>query len=103
MTKSNVEKQFGKNANAYVQSEIHRLGKDLQKLIDMTEMTGKEKLLDVATGGGHTANAFAPHVHEVVALDLTKEMLNEAEKFIQSNGHKKCPIRIRKCRKTPFS
>lgn len=102
MTKSNVEKQFGKNANAYVQSEIHRLGKDLQKLIEMTELTGKEKLLDVATGGGHTANAFASHVKEVVAFDLTEEMLAEAEKFIQTNGHTNVQFVLGDAEKLPF-
>jgi ubiquinone/menaquinone biosynthesis C-methylase UbiE len=35
--------------------------------------------LDIATGTGHTALALAPHVASVVGIDLTPEMLSEAE------------------------
>lgn len=82
-----VKKQFGRRAEAYVDSEIHRKGKDLFQLIEMAQLTGNEKVLDVATGGGHTANVFAPIVEEVVAMDLTPEMLKAAERFITENGH----------------
>ncbi len=38
--------------------------------------------------GGHTANAFAPLVKEVIAYDLTPQMLEAASRFIEGNGHK---------------
>lgn len=85
--KKDVQKQFGRSADAYVASEIHGKGKDLQKLIEMADVSGNENLLDVATGGGHTANAFAPFVNSVQALDLTPKMLAAAKKFITENGH----------------
>jgi len=44
------------------------------------------RVLDVATGGGHTALALAPHVREVVASDLTPEMLVAAERFLRGKG-----------------
>jgi ubiquinone/menaquinone biosynthesis C-methylase UbiE len=40
----------------------------------------------MATGGGHTALAFAPHVAEVVATDVTPEMLTAAKKFIRGKS-----------------
>ena len=43
-------------------------------------------MLDVATGGGHTALAFAPRVREVVALDLTRAMLDAAARHLASRG-----------------
>lgn len=85
--KKDIQKQFGKSADSYVTSSIHKDGKDLQKLIEMAEITGNEELLDVATGGGHTANAFSPLVKKVTAVDLTQEMLAAAEKFIKGNGN----------------
>ncbi|MDQ0256870.1 ubiquinone/menaquinone biosynthesis C-methylase UbiE [Evansella vedderi] len=103
MTKSNVQKQFGKNANAYVTSNIHRLGNDLQKLVEITNTNGQEIVLDIATGGGHVANALAPHVKQVTALDITKEMLQEAEKFIKSNGHTNVDFVEGNGEKLPFS
>ena len=44
------------------------------------ELKGK-KVLDIATGGGHVAVQFAKAGAEVIASDLTTEILQEAEKF----------------------
>lgn len=85
--KKDVQQQFGENAESYVTSSIHKKGKDLQRLLEIAAINGGEELLDVATGGGHTANAFAPSVKKVTAIDLTGEMLIAAEKFISGNGH----------------
>jgi ubiquinone/menaquinone biosynthesis C-methylase UbiE len=85
--KKDVQQQFGNNANSYVSSPIHKDGKDLLMMVEMAEVNGQHWLLDIATGGGHTANAFAPLVKKVTALDLTAEMLAAAESFITGNGH----------------
>lgn len=85
--KKDVQKQFGRSGDAYVRSIGHSKGDDLKKLVEIADVTGKEIVLDVATGGGHTAGALAPLVQEVTAFDLTPEMLAVAEKFIKSNGH----------------
>jgi ubiquinone/menaquinone biosynthesis C-methylase UbiE len=84
--KKDVQQQFGKSAEKYVSSTIHKKGKDLQKMLEIAVTNGEETLLDVATGGGHTANAFAPFVKKVTAVDLTEEMLTAAERFIRQNG-----------------
>ena len=86
-SKEEVQKQFGKNATHYVTSKTHAKGQDLHKLMDIAEMNGKELVLDIATGGGHVANALASKVDKVIALDLTSEILKVAKGFIDSNGH----------------
>ncbi|TWD92369.1 ubiquinone/menaquinone biosynthesis C-methylase UbiE [Neobacillus bataviensis] len=101
--KRDVQQQFGKSAESYVSSRIHKDGKDLQKLIEMAEVTGKEELLDVATGGGHTANAFAPLVKRVTAVDLTQEMLTAAEKFVKGNGNQNVEFIKGDAENLPFS
>jgi len=101
--KKDVQQQFGKSAESYVSSRIHKDGKDLQKLIEMVEVTGKEELLDVATGGGHTANAFAPLVKRVTAVDLTQEMLTAAEKFVKGNGNQNVEFIKGDAEDLPFS
>lgn len=85
--KQDVKKQFGRSADSYVSSKIHRLGDDLNTLIEMAYPSKSDIALDAATGGGHTANALAPLVNHVTALDLTPEMLVSAKKFITGNGH----------------
>lgn len=101
--KSDVQQQFGRSAESYVQSKLHKEGKDLQKLVSIAHIDGSEKVLDIATGGGHTANAFAPIVNEVTALDLTKEMLVAAERFIKENGHENVQFVRGDAEKLPFS
>jgi ubiquinone/menaquinone biosynthesis C-methylase UbiE len=76
--KDSVREQFGASAHAYVTSASHASGDDLRRLLELAAPSGSERVLDVATGGGHTALAFAPHVARVTAIDLTPAMLEEA-------------------------
>lgn len=85
--KESVLHQFGKNAEKYVTSKIHAKGNDLAMVVEIARENQNGDLLDIATGGGHVANALAPLYTNVVALDLTPEMLESAKKFITSNGH----------------
>lgn len=101
--KKDVQQQFGKSADSYVSSTIHKDGNDLQKLLEMAMTTGEEELLDVATGGGHTANAFASCVKKVTAVDLTPEMLAAAQKYIIGNGHQNVEFIIGDAEVLPFS
>ncbi len=75
-----VRDKFGVAAADYVTSKVHASGRDLAWLVEAAELTGTERALDIATGGGHTAFALAPYVAEVVALDLTRPMLEAAQK-----------------------
>ncbi|QQZ07805.1 class I SAM-dependent methyltransferase [Heyndrickxia vini] len=100
--KKNVQKQFGRSANSYVTSEIHQKGKDLQKLIEIANLTGNEDVLDIATGGGHTANAFAHYVKHVTAVDLTAEMIKAAKGFIEDNGRTNVSFIQGDAEKLPF-
>ncbi|KGP84336.1 MULTISPECIES: class I SAM-dependent methyltransferase [unclassified Paenibacillus] len=85
--KGQVRKQFAKNADKYVTSVGHAKGDDLSLLVASSQANSDMKVLDIATGGGHVANALAPLVEQVTALDLTEEMLQVAERFIRGNGH----------------
>lgn len=81
-----VKRQFGASAQNFVQSPEHRQGADLSRLIEYAKLRGDERVLDVATGGGHTALAFSRHAREVVASDLTAEMLAAASAFLKEQG-----------------
>ncbi len=75
-----VQSNFGAAAADYVTSKVHASGQDLTWLVEAAALTGTERVLDVATGGGHAAFALAPDAAEVVALDLTRPMLEVAQK-----------------------
>ncbi len=100
--KSQVQKQFAKNAGKYVTSAGHAQGEDLALLVASSQATPDMNVLDIATGGGHVANALAPLVQRVTALDLTEEMLQVAEQFIQGNGHHNVDFVAGDAEKLPF-
>ncbi|NHM33767.1 class I SAM-dependent methyltransferase [Neobacillus terrae] len=101
--KKDVKEQFGRNADSYVNSKIHKEGKDLYKLVQIASLNGDERVLDVATGGGHTANAFAPFADKVIAIDLTPEMLKAAKAFVKGNGNSNVEFLAADAEKLPFS
>ena len=86
LIKERVQAQFGAAAQSYVTAFSFARGDDLLRLVELARLRGDERVLDVATGGGHTALAFAPHVREVVASDLTLPMLEAAEAYARSQG-----------------
>jgi SAM-dependent methyltransferase len=84
--KSLAQAQFAPAARDYVTSATHAHGADLQRLVELAAPVGHELALDVATGGGHTALAFAPHLHLMIASDLTLSMLHAARDHIRAQG-----------------
>jgi ubiquinone/menaquinone biosynthesis C-methylase UbiE len=86
MTKSLVQQQFGAHAAAYATSTVHAKGASLGRLVELVAPEPHWQALDIATGAGHTAAAFAPHVARVIASDLTDEMLKEAAKLAAAKG-----------------
>jgi ubiquinone/menaquinone biosynthesis C-methylase UbiE len=72
-----IQERFGPAAGAYAMSAVHRAGPDFEAMLAAGVRSGRERLLDVGCGAGHTALAFAPRVAEVVALDLTEAMLEQ--------------------------
>jgi ubiquinone/menaquinone biosynthesis C-methylase UbiE len=84
--KDEIRRHFAATAAAYVTSEQHARGDDLALLVTLAQPKPNDRVLDIATGAGHTALALAPHVDEVVATDLTAEMLETARAFITEKG-----------------
>lgn len=101
-TKQAIQEQFGGSAAAYVNSAVHANAADLQRMVDLAALQGDEHVLDVATGGGHTALAFAPHVASVIATDLTPAMLQAAEGFAHNKGITNVTWRIADAEALPF-
>ncbi|NRA00139.1 MAG: class I SAM-dependent methyltransferase [Myxococcales bacterium] len=73
--KQSVQEKFGEAAAHYASSWPHRDGSDLQAMLEVADLSGDEVVLDVGCGAGHAAFAFARGCRNVVALDLTEEML----------------------------
>jgi ubiquinone/menaquinone biosynthesis C-methylase UbiE len=78
--------RFGQFAQDYVDSQSHAKGYDLERLLEIAQPQADWMALDIATGGGHTALKFAPHVSKVIATDITPKMLQAARAFITGQG-----------------
>jgi ubiquinone/menaquinone biosynthesis C-methylase UbiE len=78
--KREVSDRFGKHAEGYATSVGHAQGPDLVMLVTLLNPQAGWRVLDVATGAGHTAAGIAPFVKEVVASDLSPGMVQQARK-----------------------
>lgn len=76
------KERYTRFADGYVTSETHARGADLDRLLAIAQPQPHWQVLDIATGGGHTALKFAPQVAHVIASDLTPRMLESARRFI---------------------
>lgn len=86
VTKDDVARQFGRTAEAYATSAGHAKGADLGLLVGLLAPDPEMRVLDVATGAGHTAAAIAPLVREVVATDLAPEMIERTRELAAARG-----------------
>lgn len=84
--KNRVREQFGKTATAYVEAKHFSGGKDLEEAARLLKPTHDDNMLDVACGGGHMALFFSPMVRQVVASDLTMQMLKKAQEHVAEEG-----------------
>jgi ubiquinone/menaquinone biosynthesis C-methylase UbiE len=83
-----VQNYFTKYHDAYRNSSSHATGADLPILIENLFLPPGSRVLDAASGTGHTALALAALGHEVVGMDVTEAMLLDARALAQ-NRHLK--------------
>ena len=96
------QQRFGEHAQNYVTSPTHAKGAGLERLIELAQPQPNWHVLDVATGGGHTALRFAPHVARVVASDVTPQMLRAAEAHVSSKGVTNVEFKYAAAENLPF-
>jgi ubiquinone/menaquinone biosynthesis C-methylase UbiE len=81
-----VSAQFGRAAAAYSTSLVHADPAALRKVVELANPQPTDVALDIATGTGNTALALAPLVAQVIAYDMTEEMLAETARHALSRG-----------------
>jgi ubiquinone/menaquinone biosynthesis C-methylase UbiE len=81
-----VTRSFGPQAQAYLASQVHSTGKDLELLARVIAETPNARVLDLGCGAGHASFAAAPVAGEVVSYDLTEAMLRVVEQAAAGRG-----------------
>jgi ubiquinone/menaquinone biosynthesis C-methylase UbiE len=101
--RSQVQAQFGDKADAYATSAVHASGESLRRLVALVQPETPWRVLDVATGAGHTAHAIAPHVAAVVATDVTAPMLAKARALAAEKGLANVTVAVVDAEVLPFA
>ena len=81
-----VQKQFGEQAAAYLSSAVHAQGAEFGLL--QAELAGKSgvRVLDLGCGAGHVSFHVAARVKDVVAYDLSQQMLDVVQAAASERG-----------------
>lgn len=102
MNKTLVQQEFGKTAASYLTSKPHAQGESLERLVALTSPQPDWTMLDIATGGGHVAYRFAPHVARIWATDITDEMLSLVREESAKRGQANIRTAYAKAEALPF-
>ena len=94
--------QFGSSAEAYLKSAVHARGADLEAIVNLAAGRSEARVLDLGCGGGHVSFNVAPHVREVVAYDLSREMLEVVARSATERGLPNIVTRQGVAEKVPF-
>lgn len=82
-----IRKEFSKQAGSFGDIGLTLSSQDiLDWIVDLLPLDKEFRVLDVAAGTGHLSRAIAPHVREVVAIDITPEMLEQAREETTRKG-----------------
>lgn len=101
-TEDRARAVFAARADLYVTSSAHTDPLVMRRLVDIAQPQAGWRVLDVATGAGHTAFAFAPFVESVVAIDLTPEMLVRAARLAEDAGVVNVRFKLANIHELPF-
>lgn len=85
-TQKAAREQFSKQSHLYGTGHILEDVQDIAEAMESVELSKGSKVLDVATGGGHTGIYFASLGHEVTLADLAAPMLERAEEAAKKRG-----------------
>lgn len=84
--KNAVDRQFGEQAGAYLTSAVHAQGKDLQRLATLLAAEAGARVLDLGCGAGHASFTAAASAAQVVAYDLSAQMLEVVRQAAAEKG-----------------
>jgi ubiquinone/menaquinone biosynthesis C-methylase UbiE len=75
----------------------------LRKLVALADPQRQARVLDIGTGAGHTAFAFAPFVSRVTAVDITHQMIDAARRLQDRNGLRNVEFALAAVASLPFA
>jgi 2-polyprenyl-3-methyl-5-hydroxy-6-metoxy-1,4-benzoquinol methylase len=97
-----VRESFTTQAQAFATNPWVTDEERIRRLVAAAHLTGTERVLDIATGPGYIAEAFAGMAREVVGVDLTDAMLAIAKERTGERGVSNVSFRAADAEDLPF-
>ena len=97
-----AKEQFDKQATEYNAQWNTWSEQTLHAMLAAAQPQPTDTVLDVATGTGFTALAFAPHVRSVVGLDVSPGMLAQAKSYASERGDRNTRFQEGAAESLPF-
>lgn len=97
-----IRESFTTQAQAFAANPWVSDGERIRRLVAAAHLTGNECVLDIATGPGYIAEAFAGAAREVVGVDLTDAMLAIARERTRERGVSNVSFRAADAQNLPF-
>ncbi|MEE8443555.1 MAG: class I SAM-dependent methyltransferase [Dehalococcoidia bacterium] len=98
-----AQEQFGRQAQFYAESDVHRAGESLESVIEYAALGRYETVVDLATGAGFTAFAMAPYSSRVLATDIAPGMLAQARRLAVERGLDNVSLSMAEAETLPFA
>lgn len=97
-----IRESFTTQAQAFATNPWVTDEERIRRLVAAARLTGDERVLDIATGPGYIAEAFAGAAREVVGVDLTDAMLAIAKERTHQRGISNVSFRPADAQNLPF-
>jgi len=97
-----IRESFTAQAQAFAANPWVTDEERIRRLVAAARLTGSERVLDIATGPGYIAEAFAGATREVVGVDLTEAMLLIAKQRTKERGISNVSFRAADAQNLPF-
>src|ERR1044071_9393750 len=81
-----AQEQFARQSDRYGKGHILENVEDVRAALAHVTLPARARVLDVATGGGHTGLLLAALGHDVVLSDITQAMLDRARAAARERG-----------------
>ena len=97
-----TREEFDRQADSMPKASIFTDSDILDRIKSAARVTGRSRALDLGCGPGIVTEALAVEAGEVVALDLSAEMIQRARQRCEKAGLKNVRFAIGKAEKLPF-
>lgn len=78
--------QYQNKSEAYLNSQVHAQGIEFEKMQNLIQQHQFKRVLDLGCGGGHVTYQIAAFTEQVIAYDITPEMVNLVTTQSQQKG-----------------